>query len=101
MFSRDHILDILDIAARYYVPIIADEIYEHMVRARILRFPRKYQVTNRFICGLRNKARERHVLLFPRGYAINSEREYAKPGDQNPERLRCASLSRQEKNFYS
>lgn len=37
VFSRDHILDILDIAARYYVPIIADEIYEHMVRARILR----------------------------------------------------------------
>ncbi|XP_011145008.1 tyrosine aminotransferase [Harpegnathos saltator] len=31
VFSRDHILDILDIAARYYVPIIADEIYEHMV----------------------------------------------------------------------
>lgn len=37
VFSRDHILDILDIAARYYVPIIADEIYEHMVRGRILR----------------------------------------------------------------
>lgn len=31
VFSRDHILDILNIAARYYVPIIADEIYEHMV----------------------------------------------------------------------
>lgn len=31
VFTRDHILDILDIAARYYVPIIADEIYEHMV----------------------------------------------------------------------
>ncbi|XP_066596092.1 tyrosine aminotransferase [Prorops nasuta] len=31
VFSRDHILDILDIAAKYYVPIIADEIYEHMV----------------------------------------------------------------------
>ncbi|XP_072762193.1 tyrosine aminotransferase [Anoplolepis gracilipes] len=31
VFSRDHILDILYIAARYYVPIIADEIYEHMV----------------------------------------------------------------------
>ncbi|KAG7208378.1 hypothetical protein KM043_014611 [Ampulex compressa] len=31
VFSRDHILDILDVAARYYVPIIADEIYEHMV----------------------------------------------------------------------
>ncbi|KYQ56763.1 Tyrosine aminotransferase [Trachymyrmex zeteki] len=31
VFSRDHILDILDIAAHYYVPIIADEIYEHMV----------------------------------------------------------------------
>lgn len=56
VFSRDHILDILDIAARYYVPIIADEIYEHMVRARILRLPPKYQVTNRFICGT-NKAR--------------------------------------------
>ncbi|XP_076655272.1 tyrosine aminotransferase [Halictus rubicundus] len=31
VFSRDHILDILDVAARYYVPIIADEIYEYMV----------------------------------------------------------------------
>ncbi|KAK2587924.1 hypothetical protein KPH14_004015 [Odynerus spinipes] len=31
VFSRDHIVDILNIAARYYVPIIADEIYEHMV----------------------------------------------------------------------
>ncbi|KYN15883.1 PREDICTED: tyrosine aminotransferase [Trachymyrmex cornetzi] len=31
VFRRDHILDILDIAAHYYVPIIADEIYEHMV----------------------------------------------------------------------
>ncbi|XP_047366850.1 tyrosine aminotransferase [Vespa velutina] len=31
VFSRNHILDILNIAARYYVPIIADEIYEHMV----------------------------------------------------------------------
>ncbi|XP_024944186.1 tyrosine aminotransferase isoform X2 [Cephus cinctus] len=31
VFDRDHLLDILDIAARYYVPIIADEIYEHMV----------------------------------------------------------------------
>ncbi|XP_017766875.1 PREDICTED: tyrosine aminotransferase [Eufriesea mexicana] len=30
-FSRDHTLDILDVAARYYIPIIADEIYEHMV----------------------------------------------------------------------
>lgn len=57
VFSRDHILDILDIAARYYVPIIADEIYEHMVRARILRLSHKYQVTNRFICEDRNKAR--------------------------------------------
>lgn len=33
VFSKDHALDILDVAARYYVPIIADEIYEHMVRA--------------------------------------------------------------------
>jgi len=57
VFSRDHILDILDVAARYYVPIIADEIYEHMVRTRILRFSHKYQVTNRFICEHRNKAR--------------------------------------------
>lgn len=32
VFSKDHALDILDVAARYYVPIIADEIYEHMVR---------------------------------------------------------------------
>ncbi|XP_076248612.1 tyrosine aminotransferase [Calliopsis andreniformis] len=31
VFSRDHILDILEVAARYYVPIVADEIYEHMV----------------------------------------------------------------------
>ncbi|XP_043789175.1 tyrosine aminotransferase isoform X1 [Apis laboriosa] len=31
VFSKDHALDILDVAARYYVPIIADEIYEHMV----------------------------------------------------------------------
>ncbi|PBC31923.1 Tyrosine aminotransferase [Apis cerana cerana] len=32
VFSKDHALDILDVAARYYVPIIADEIYEHMIR---------------------------------------------------------------------
>lgn len=31
VFSKHHLLDILEIAARYYVPIIADEIYEHMV----------------------------------------------------------------------
>ncbi|XP_016838535.1 tyrosine aminotransferase isoform X2 [Nasonia vitripennis] len=31
VFSREHLLDILDVAAKYYVPIIADEIYEHMV----------------------------------------------------------------------
>ncbi|XP_051158838.1 tyrosine aminotransferase [Leptopilina boulardi] len=31
VFSRNHLHDILDIAAKYYVPIIADEIYEHMV----------------------------------------------------------------------
>ncbi|XP_015179297.1 PREDICTED: tyrosine aminotransferase isoform X2 [Polistes dominula] len=31
VFSRNHILDILNIATRYYLPIIADEIYEHMV----------------------------------------------------------------------
>ncbi|XP_043475156.1 tyrosine aminotransferase [Leptopilina heterotoma] len=31
VFSKNHLLDILDIAAKYYVPIIADEIYEHMV----------------------------------------------------------------------
>ncbi|XP_071875144.1 tyrosine aminotransferase isoform X1 [Bombus fervidus] len=31
VFSKDHTLDILDVAARYYIPIIADEIYEHMV----------------------------------------------------------------------
>lgn len=31
VFSRDHTLDILDVAARYYIPIIADEIYEYMV----------------------------------------------------------------------
>ncbi|XP_058799074.1 tyrosine aminotransferase [Phymastichus coffea] len=31
VFSRDHLLDILDVAAKYYVPIIADEIYEYMV----------------------------------------------------------------------
>lgn len=47
-------LDILDIAARYYVPIIADEIYEHMVRGQILRF--LPQVTNCFIRAT-NKAR--------------------------------------------
>lgn len=31
VFSREHLLDVLDVAAKYYVPIIADEIYEHMV----------------------------------------------------------------------
>ncbi|CAK9798555.1 Tyrosine aminotransferase [Anthophora plagiata] len=31
VFTRTHTLDILDVAARYYIPIIADEIYEHMV----------------------------------------------------------------------
>ncbi|KAG5684610.1 hypothetical protein PVAND_013835 [Polypedilum vanderplanki] len=31
VFSKQHILDILEIAERHYVPIIADEIYEHFV----------------------------------------------------------------------
>ncbi|XP_034945668.1 tyrosine aminotransferase isoform X2 [Chelonus insularis] len=31
VYSRSHLLDILDVAAKYHVPIIADEIYEHMV----------------------------------------------------------------------
>ncbi|XP_043275577.1 tyrosine aminotransferase [Venturia canescens] len=31
VFTRQHLLDILEIAARFHVPIIADEIYEHMV----------------------------------------------------------------------
>lgn len=31
VFSRDHLCDVLDVAAKYHVPIIADEIYEHMV----------------------------------------------------------------------
>ncbi|XP_046737419.1 tyrosine aminotransferase [Diprion similis] len=31
VFSRGHLADLLEVAARYYVPIIADEIYEHMV----------------------------------------------------------------------
>ena len=32
VFSREHLLNILNTAAKYYVPIIADEIYEHMVQ---------------------------------------------------------------------
>jgi tyrosine aminotransferase len=31
VYSKQHILDILQIAERHYVPIIADEIYEHFV----------------------------------------------------------------------
>lgn len=31
VFSRQHLLDILAVAARHRVPIIADEIYEHLV----------------------------------------------------------------------
>ncbi|CAG5097249.1 Similar to Tat: Tyrosine aminotransferase (Mus musculus) [Cotesia congregata] len=31
VYSRHHLLDIIDVAAKYHVPIIADEIYEHMV----------------------------------------------------------------------
>jgi tyrosine aminotransferase len=31
VFSKDHLLDILEIAERHFVPIIADEIYEHFV----------------------------------------------------------------------
>ncbi|XP_017886559.1 tyrosine aminotransferase [Ceratina calcarata] len=31
VFTKDHIVEVLDLAARFYVPIIADEIYEHMV----------------------------------------------------------------------
>ncbi|KAJ8679485.1 hypothetical protein QAD02_015272 [Eretmocerus hayati] len=31
VFSREHLLDVLDVASKYFVPIIADEIYEHMV----------------------------------------------------------------------
>ncbi|XP_015112413.1 tyrosine aminotransferase [Diachasma alloeum] len=31
VFSRNHLIDVLDVAARFHVPIIADEIYEHMV----------------------------------------------------------------------
>lgn len=30
-YSKEHLLDILDVAERNYVPIIADEIYEHIV----------------------------------------------------------------------
>ena len=44
VFSRDHLLDILNIAAKYYVPIIADEIYEHMVHI-LLSFYFKQKVT--------------------------------------------------------
>ncbi|KAH0564011.1 hypothetical protein KQX54_008656 [Cotesia glomerata] len=32
VYSRHHLLDIIDVAAKYHVPIIADEIYEHMIR---------------------------------------------------------------------
>lgn len=31
VFDRDHLLDILKIAEKYFLPIIADEIYEHFV----------------------------------------------------------------------
>ncbi|XP_014212261.1 tyrosine aminotransferase isoform X2 [Copidosoma floridanum] len=31
VYSREHLLDVLDIAAKYCVPIIADEIYEYLV----------------------------------------------------------------------
>ncbi|XP_030036199.2 tyrosine aminotransferase [Manduca sexta] len=31
VYSKDHLLEILDIASRNHVPIIADEIYEHFV----------------------------------------------------------------------
>lgn len=31
VYSKEHLLAIIDIAARYKVPIIADEIYEHFV----------------------------------------------------------------------
>lgn len=73
VFSRDHILDILDVAARYYVPIIADEIYEHMVRARILRFSHKsikWQIVSFASTEIKRAPRP----LVRRGCAINSER---------------------------
>lgn len=38
VYSRDHLLDILDVAAKYHVPIISDEVYEHMVRKLIFYF---------------------------------------------------------------
>lgn len=31
VYSRQHLLDVLEVAARNYTPIIADEIYEHLV----------------------------------------------------------------------
>ncbi|KAK0083856.1 hypothetical protein PV325_008079 [Microctonus aethiopoides] len=31
VYSRNHLLDILDVASKYHVPIISDEVYEHMV----------------------------------------------------------------------
>ena len=33
VFSREHLLEVLDLADRYKLPIIADEIYEHFVFA--------------------------------------------------------------------
>ena len=31
VFSREHLMDILDLAERHKLPIISDEIYEHFV----------------------------------------------------------------------
>lgn len=34
VYSREHLMDILQVARAKFVPVIADEIYEHMVSGR-------------------------------------------------------------------
>lgn len=38
VFSERHLRDIVQIASSYYVPIIADEIYEHLVSEQVFLF---------------------------------------------------------------
>jgi tyrosine aminotransferase len=39
VYSKEHLTDILQVAAKHKIPIIADEIYEHFVSINKLLFP--------------------------------------------------------------
>lgn len=53
VFSRNHLLSILELAKRHKVPIIADEIYEHFV---------SYQFLCKFLWDLLNVLKYLYVI---------------------------------------